>query len=63
MPKITLFNGTAHAFDAFDERFILRGKYPNNALGIHLTKYPSVAAEYAGFFDIWSHSRQLKNPD
>jgi len=47
MPKITLFHGTAHEFNAFDDRFILRGNDPNSALGIHLTEDPTVAAEYA----------------
>lgn len=47
MPKITLFHGTAHEFNTFDERFVLRGNDPNSALGIHLTEDPTLAAEYA----------------
>lgn len=47
MPTITLYHGTAHAFDLFDGRFTSRGVDPNSGLGIHLTEQPSVAADYA----------------
>lgn len=47
MPRITLYHGTAHDFDAFDDRFAMRGSEPNAGLGIHLTQSPALAAEYA----------------
>jgi len=47
MPRITLYHGTSHEFEAFDERFAMRGSEPNAGLGIHLTQSPSLAAEYA----------------
>jgi hypothetical protein len=47
MTKIILYHGTAHAFSAFDDRFVRRGTEPNSALGIHLTENPGLAAEYA----------------
>lgn len=46
MPTITLYHGTAHAFDAFRLTRDSRGE-PNAALGIHLTEDPSLAASYA----------------
>jgi len=47
MPRITLYHGTAHEFEAFDDRFAMRGSEPNSGLGIHLTQSPALAAEYA----------------
>lgn len=47
MPTIRLYHGTSHEFDAFDNRFAMRGVEPNSALGIHLTECPFLAAEYA----------------
>jgi hypothetical protein len=48
MPTLTLYHGTAHDFPAFDKNFDVRGSDPNSALGIHLSEYPGIAAEYAG---------------
>lgn len=47
MAKVRLYHGTASAFEAFDDRFALRGTEPNSALGIHLTESPWLASCYA----------------
>ena len=47
MPTLTLYHGTAHAFDDFAEPTAVGVAEPNSALGIHLSESPYQAAEYA----------------
>lgn len=46
MATVRLYHGTASSFEAFDDRFALRGAEPNSALGIHLTESPWLASCY-----------------
>lgn len=57
--RLRLFHGTAHKFEAFDDRFVLRGSEPNSALGIHLTEVPANAAHYA---ELSSRDRHAVSP-